>query len=104
MVESNVLCIYNFLSVIMCLDDNYLANTYTLCNVRIKRFNKLEALYVVYMRCWLCKLFYYRRNFSENGIVQLGSNSTHIQCTSTHLTSFAVLVDASGEVESVSIT
>ena len=45
---------------------------------------------------------FYRGNFSDFGIVETGSNSTHIRCTSAHLTSFAVLVDASG-VESVSM-
>ena len=36
--------------------------------------------------------------FSTDGITQSSTtNNTFVQCTSTHLTSFAVLVDASGE-------
>ena len=36
--------------------------------------------------------------FSTDGITQSSTtNSTFVQCTSTHLTSFAVLVDVSGE-------
>ena len=39
--------------------------------------------------------------FSTDGITQSSTtNSTFVQCTSTHLTSFAVLVDASGETVS----
>ena len=35
--------------------------------------------------------------FSTDGITQSSTtNSTFVQCTSTHLTSFAVLVDLSG--------
>ena len=35
--------------------------------------------------------------FLTDGITQTSeTNSTFVQCTSTHLTSFAVLVDASG--------
>ena len=44
----------------------------------------------------------YRRNFSEDGIQEIGRNDTFLQCTSAHLTSFAVLVDASGAGETVS--
>ena len=36
-------------------------------------------------------------SFSTDGITQLGTtNSTFVQCRSEHLTSFAVLVDATG--------
>jgi len=36
-------------------------------------------------------------SFSTDGITQLStSNSTFVQCRSEHLTSFAVLVDATG--------
>ena len=36
-------------------------------------------------------------SFSTDGISQSGTiNDTIVQCTSTHLTSFAVLVDTSG--------
>ena len=48
-------------------------------------------------------LYDYRGNFSDDGIKQIGINGSYFQCTSAHLTSFAVLVDASGEVGSVSI-
>ena len=42
--------------------------------------------------------------FSTDGITQSGTtNSTFVQCTSTHLTSFAVLVDTSGGGVSSSI-
>ena len=42
-------------------------------------------------------------SFSTDGIEQRSlSNDTFVQCTTTHLTSFAVLVDTSGE--SVSLT
>ena len=38
-----------------------------------------------------------RGRFSMDGIAQgITTNSTFVQCTSTHLTSFAVLVDTSG--------
>ena len=44
-------------------------------------------------------------SFSTDGITQSNTtNSTFVQCTSTHLTSFAVLVDMSGDNESVSLT
>ena len=48
-------------------------------------------------------LYDHRGNFSDDGITQIGINGSYFQCTSAHLTSFAVLVDASGEVGSVSI-
>ena len=39
--------------------------------------------------------------FLTDGITQTSAtNSTFVQCTSTHLTSFAVLVDVSGETVS----
>ena len=41
--------------------------------------------------------------FLTDGITQSSTtNSTFVQCTSTHLTSFAVLVDKSGERVSLS--
>ena len=44
-------------------------------------------------------------SFSTDGITQVNTtNNTFVQCTSTHLTSFAVLVDASGGSESVRLT
>ena len=43
-------------------------------------------------------------SFSTDGLTQSGTtNSTFVQCTSTHLTSFAVLVDTSG-TSAVSLT
>ena len=42
-------------------------------------------------------------SFSTDGITQSSTtNNTFVQCTSTHLTSYAVLVDTSGN-ESVSL-
>ena len=44
-------------------------------------------------------------SFSTDGITQsITTNNTFVQCTSTHLTSFAVLVDTSGGTASVSLT
>ena len=64
-------------------------------------------IYICFMLCYV--LFYFCSNSNESGrfltdgITQSSTtNSTFVQCTSTHLTSFAVLVDTSGE--SVSLT
>ena len=44
-------------------------------------------------------------SFSTDGIAQSSTtNNTFVQCNSTHLTSFAVLVDTSEDNESVSLT
>ena len=50
-----------------------------------------------------CNLVFFFSNssqggrFSEEGIQQIGNNGSFVQCTSSHLTSFSVLVDATGE-------
>ncbi|XP_065910282.1 uncharacterized protein [Dysidea avara] len=52
-----------------------------------------------------CAFFNFsRRMFSDDGIEQLGSNGSSFQCTSSHLTSFAVLVDASGNDHSEALS
>ena len=38
-----------------------------------------------------------RGQFSEDGIQQIGSNESFVQCASSHLTSFCVLVDSTGQ-------
>ena len=41
-------------------------------------------------------------NFSTDGIIQSeATNNTFVQCATTHLTSFAVLVDLSGSTVSM---
>ena len=56
---------------------------------------------------WLVFSAYSNNNengeFLTDGITQSNiTNNTFVQCTSTHLTSFAVLVDKSGESVSLS--
>lgn len=56
---------------------------------------------------WLVLSAYSNNNengeFLTDGITQSSTtNNTFVQCTSTHLTSFAVLVDKSGENVSLS--
>jgi len=39
---------------------------------------------------------YFRRGWSTEGVTTIGINDSFVQCKSSHLTSFAVLVGASG--------
>ena len=45
---------------------------------------------------WTCSDTNQSGSFSTDGIDQIRRNNTFVQCTSDHLTSFAVLVDVSG--------
>ncbi|XP_065911114.1 adhesion G protein-coupled receptor L3-like [Dysidea avara] len=48
------------------------------------------------LRCAFFDFSHNSSQFSEEGVQQIGSNKSFVQCTSSHLTSFAVLVDATG--------
>ena len=64
------------------------------------------ASYIVtILSCWLCSFLHYSRTggWDVTGVTTVNSNDTFITCDSTHLTSFAVLVDVSGQSTRVMI-
>ena len=72
--------------------------SYFIISVLFRIFSGYASFCIAKMKhCYLYGLSNCSGNFSDDGIEQVGRNGSYIQCTSAHLTSFAVLVDVSGE-------